>query len=269
MASMSAANLESRSGQSPPCEGVEVLHEDCRYVLGSFAPDTFDAVVTDPPYGTTSLAWDVPVDGWLALVNRVLKPSGSAWVFGSMRSLAPIVAAADAGALGPWRFAQDIVWEKHNGSSFHADRFKRVHEQAIQLYRGAWSEIYKDTPTTPDAIRRVVRRKKGRPAHTGHIEQSSYASEDGGPRLQRSVIAVRSCHGHAVHPTQKPEGIIRPLIAYSVPPGGSVLDPFAGSGTTGVVAQQMGRSAVLIELDAGYCAAAAERLSQLSLVGVA
>lgn len=250
-------------------DAVTLLHGDCRDVLGLLGDESVDAIVTDPPYGTTSLTWDVPVVGWLVLAERVLRPSASVWIFGSMRSLAPIVADADAGRLGAWRFAQDIVWEKHNGSSFHADRFKRVHEQAVQLYRGAWSDVFHETPTTPDAIRRVVRRKKGRPAHTGHIEQSSYASEDGGPRLQRSVIAVRSCHGHAVHPTQKPEGIIRPLIAYSVPPGGTVLDPFAGSGTTGVVARELGRRAVLIETDASYIAAASERLAQLPLVGAA
>jgi len=78
------------------------------------------------------------------------------------------------------RYSQDVVWEKHNGSSFHADRFKRVHEHAVQFYRigTPWAEIYNDVQKTSDATARTVRRKK-RPPHTGHIEASSYESVDG------------------------------------------------------------------------------------------
>lgn len=239
---------------------------DCLDVLASLPEAGIDSVVTDPPYGTTSLAWDVPVEGWLPLLERVLKPSGSVWLFGSLRSLAPIVAAADAHTLGPWRFAQDIIWEKHNGSNFHADRFKRVHEQAIQLYREPWGDIFRAIQTTPGARKKVVRKKERPPHHTGEINPWTYTSEDGGPLLQRSVIAVRSCHGSAVHPTQKPEGILRPLIAYSTPPGGIVLDPFAGSCTTGLVARELGCRSVLIEIDPDYAAAGLQRLDQTSLL---
>lgn len=216
-----------------------------------------DCVVTDPPYGETSLGWDRRVEGWLRLL-----PADSMWCFGSLRSL---IATAQEFEDAGWQFSQDIIWEKHNGSSFHADRFKRVHEVAAHFYRGPWAGLYHETPTTPDATKRTLRRKHG-PPHTGHIEASAYASEDGGPRLMRSVIYVRSAHGNAVHPTQKPEGIIRPLIEYACPPGGVVLDPFAGSGSTGIAARQLGRRAVLIEKDEAYAEAAATRLSQMELV---
>ena len=218
---------------------MSVLAADCLEAMADLDEGSVDAIVTDPPYGQTSLAWDVPVIGWLALADRILKPEGSVWIFRSLRSLSPLVAPADSGALSAWRFAQDIVWEKHNGSNFHADRFRRVHEQAAQFYRGPWEAVYKTPVVTMDATSRTIRRRKSRPPHTGHIEQGSYASEDGGPRLMRSVMYVRSCHGRAVHPTQKPEGIVRPLIEYSCPPGGLVLDPFCGSGTTLVVAREL------------------------------
>lgn len=240
---------------------------DCRDVLAQLPDESVDSVVTDPPYGTTSLKWDVPVEGWLEQVERVLRPSGSVWIFGSLRSLAPLVAAADRHALGPWRFAQDIIWEKHNGSGFHADRFRRVHEQAIQLYRGRWEDVYRNVQTTLDARAKTIRRKE-RPTHTGAIENSTYTSHDGGPRLQRSVLAVRSTHGSAIHPTQKPEGIIRPLVSYSTPPGGVVLDPFAGSLTTGVVARDLGFRALLIEIDEKYASTGLERFQQTSLLAL-
>ncbi|MFC4524955.1 DNA-methyltransferase [Cupriavidus pinatubonensis] len=204
-----------------------------------------DAVVTDPPYGDTSLAWDKRCEGWIPAMSRVLKPSASVWVFGSMRFIATLFEAMeDAG----FRYAQDIVWEKQNGTGFHADRFRRVHEHAVQFYRGAWAELFKDPQKTNDARAKVIRRKQ-RPAHTGQIDRGHYVSEDGGPRLMRSVLEVANEHGRALHPTQKPLGIVMPLIAYSVPPGGIVLDPFLGSGTTGIAAEMLGRHWIGFESD--------------------
>lgn len=237
--------------------GVTIYHGDCREFLADAVQGGGRVyVVTDPPYGDTSLKWDVPVDGWLDPLGYV---ADSLWCFGSLRMF--MAQAEDFRRYG-WVLAQDVVWEKHNGSSFHADRFKRVHELAVQFYRGEW--LYKDPPVTLDATPRTVRRKR-RPPHTGHIEASSYTSEDGGPRLMRSVLQVRSEHGRAVHPTQKPLGILRPLITYSCPPDGTVFDPFAGSGSTLLAARQVGRRAIGIEIDEAYCEKAAKRLAQLDL----
>lgn len=129
----------------------------------------------------------------------------------------------------------------------------------------AWSEIHKEPQFTHDARARVVR-KKSRPAQwIGATGDSTYVSEDGGPRLMRSVIQERSCHGNALHPTQKPESIIAPLLRYSVPQGGVVLDPFAGSGTTLAVARKTGRRAIGIEASEEYCEVIVNRLAQSEL----
>lgn len=228
-----------------------IYHGDCRDVLPSIGP--VDAVVTDPPYGDTSLDWDEPVKGWLDHID-----APQAWCFGSFRFW---MEHGDDFPRSGWKYGQEIVWEKHNGSGFHADRFKRVHELAVHWYRGAWGNLYIDVPTTNDARKRVVRRKK-RPAHTGYIEKSAYASEDGGPKLMRSVIYARSEHGRALHRTQKPLKVVLPQITYSVPPGGLVLDPFFGSGTTLRAAKDSGRRAIGIELLEENCEKAAERLGQ-------
>ena len=78
------------------------------------------------------------------------------WVFGSLRSF---MATADRFADAGLRLAQEIVWEKQNGSGFHADRFKRVHELAVQFYPAEtpWRDVYNDVQTTPDATARTVR----------------------------------------------------------------------------------------------------------------
>lgn len=80
-----------------------------------------------------------------------------------------------------------------------------------------------------------------------------------------SVMSVRGCHGYAVNETQKPEGAVAPLVAFSVPPGGTVLDPFAGSGTTLVVARRSGRKAIGIEMRLDQCEAIVARLAQRDL----
>lgn len=234
-------------------DGITLYCGDCRDVLPAIGP--VDAVVTDPPYGDTSLDWDQPVKGWTDLID-----TRQVWCFGSMRFWLEHGHDFRDG----WTYGQEIVWEKHNGSSFHADRFKRVHELAVHWYRGEWRSLHTEPPVTLDATPRTVRRKR-RPPHTGHIEASSYTSEDGGPRLMRSVLQVRSEHGRAVHPTQKPLGILRPLVQYSVPGGGVVLDPFAGSGSTLLAARELGRRAIGIEIDEGYCEAAVARLAQGTL----
>lgn len=229
-------------------ENVTLYHGDCRE-LNYIGP----VMVTDPPYGDTSLDWDSWPEGWLEHVNVL-----QFWMFGSVRMFLnryPEIIAQG------FKYGQEVVWEKHNGSGFAADRFKRVHELAVHFYDGAWGDLYRAPQYTNDARKRTVRRKT-RPTHTGSIENAAYTSEDGGPRLMRSVIQARSEHGRAIHPTQKPEGIVRPLIRYSSKPGEVVYDPFAGSGTTLVVAAQEGRKAVGVEVDERYCETIARRFSQ-------
>ncbi len=69
------------------------------------------------------------------------------------------------------------------------------------------------------------------------------------------------------HPTEKPTGILEPLIAYGCPIGGTVLDLFAGSGSTLDAARLIGRRAVGIEMREDYCEIAAKRLAQDTLFG--
>lgn len=229
-------------------DSVTIYHGDCREVLESIEADS---VVTDPPYGETSLQWDRWQTGWMEL----LQPA-SMWCFGSIRMF-----MEHAVEFAAWRLSQDVIWKKHNGSNFHADRFRRIHEHALHFYRGKWDDIFKDVQTTPDAVAKAVRRKE-RPAHTGDIENSTYVSNDGGPRMRTSIIEARNCHGYAVHPTQKPVAVLGPLIEYSCIEGGTVLDPFMGSGSTLVAARDLGRKAIGIEVSEEFCEAAVSRLRQ-------
>jgi site-specific DNA-methyltransferase (adenine-specific) len=238
---------------------MTILAGDCRIVMPDHGP--FDMILADPPYGDTSLAWDRRVDGWLPVARGALRPSGSMWVFGSLRAFMATAAAFRAAG---WRYAQEIVWEKQNVSSFHADRFKRVHELVAQFYRSdaAWSAIYNDVQTTPDATARTVRRKR-RPPHPGHIEAGHYVSEDGGPRLMRSVIYARNAHGYAIHPTEKPVGLLEILIRASCPFGGLVGDCFAGSGAVGDACRLSDRRYVGCEINPAMAQRARDRIAAI------
>lgn len=229
---------------------------DYREVLSALAPIRFDAIIADPPYQQTSLEWDRWPNDWLSVVAQY---SDSLWCWGTLRLF--MNRASEFTAAG-WHLSQDIVWEKHNGTGASTDRFRRVHEQAAHFYRGKWSDIYHVCPKTMDARpRRVIRRK--RPAHWGDIGASAYATELNGPRLFRSVIQARSMHGSAKNETQKPENVTVPLVEYVCPVGGTILVPFAGSGTECVTARRLGRRAVGIECRESQCKIAAERLRDL------
>lgn len=239
---------------------TRIITGDCRTELAAHGP--FNMLLADPPYGDTSLAWDKRVGGWVKAAYDLLQPNGSIWVFGSMRFF--IDTGAEFAAAG-FKLAQDVVWEKHNGSGLHGDRFKRVHEHAVQFYRSIdkWSAVFNEVQKTNDATARTVRRKTKPQHHQGTRSASFYESEDGGPKIMRSVIFMRSCHGRAIHPTEKPDALLEILIRTSCPVDGLVGDMFAGSGAGGEAAMRSGRRYVGTEFDRAMAEKARVRLSGL------
>jgi site-specific DNA-methyltransferase (adenine-specific) len=236
---------------------VTLYQGDCRKVLPALDVHP-DCIIADPPYGETSLAWDRWPDGWPTIAATTCS---SMWCFGSMRMFLD-----RNGEFATWRLSQDVVWEKHNASGPDADRFRRVHEYALHWYRGRWRDVYHQPQRRWSG---VVERGRivGQGAKTigQRGEYSSRHWTDDGTRLMTSIIRARSMHRNGnIHPTEKPVDLLLPLIAYACPPGGLVLDPFAGSGSTAVAARELGCRTVLIEGDERYCEAIAQRLQRPS-----
>lgn len=236
-------------------ETVTLWHGDMREIVPTLRLRA-DLVIADPPYGETSLKWDRWPGDW---PDTLLETSRSMWCFGSMRMFLD-----RAAQFRSWKLSQDLVWSKQNGTGFASDRFRRTHEHALHWYQGLWREIYHETPRVAVGIRepgRRVSQGEGHERHLGKIGRGTWM--DDGSRLMQSVIkASNMWRRGAVHPTEKPVSLLDPMIRYACPPGGTVLDPFAGSGATAAAARLSGRRVVLIEADERYCEAIARRLQQ-------
>jgi site-specific DNA-methyltransferase (adenine-specific) len=241
---------------------VTLYHGDCREILPALELQA-DLIVTDPPYGETSLKWDRWVDGWPTLAATA---SRSMWCFGSMRMFGE---HWDEFTGAGWRLSHDVVWHKNVGTGIFTDRFRRVHENALHWYHGKpWSEVHHQAQRIPTphtwsgrgALNgETVRSRSARP-HLGDNGPSTY--QDDGTRMATTVLRAKNLRGIALHPTEKPVDLLRPLIEYACPPSGLVLDLFAGSGAVLDAARQTGRRAVGIEADERYIERAAKRLSQ-------
>jgi site-specific DNA-methyltransferase (adenine-specific) len=218
---------------------------------------TPDLCLTDPPYNETSLSWDRWPDGWPSLM-----PGRSMWCFGSMRMFLD-----RRDEFAGWKFGQDVVWKKTRPTTVVTDRFARIHEYALHWYRGDWGAIHRDTPKVPHYGKRVATAHRSAIAPNIRGATGAATWEDDGTRWQTTVIEAASLRrGAAIHETEKPGGLVENLLTYGCPPGGLVLDVFAGGCSTLVAARNSGRRAVGIELREEQCAKAVEwRLSQAVL----
>lgn len=225
-----------------------------------------DLVVADPPYAETSLRWDRWPHGWVPAVASI--GACSLWCFGSARMFDTYRSEFDG-----WQLAQDVIWDKGSPATGGVtDRFVRSHEHVRHYYRGPWRDIHHEAQkvTVPWATKG---RRIRRPAtdRAWHGERGSTEWTDDGTRYMLTVLQVANLTKNALHPTEKPLGILRPLIAYGCPASGLVLDPMCGSGSALVAARTLNRRAIGIEAEERYCEITARRLSQdvLDLGGIA
>ena len=240
-------------------ELVTLFHGDFREVDGW---QSADVMVTDPPYGETSLEWDHWPAGWPTLVAD-FSSVAQMWCFGSTRMFLD-----RRGDFAAWKQAQDLVWSKPRGVGMTSDRFNRSHELVLHWYRGKWGDLYLDTPRVaawndrrPD--RGLTRRGAAPDGNKVKPQGGAGVYVDDGKRLMQTVIdADQGAPINLLHPTQKPLAVLEPIIHYSCHPDGTIADPFAGSGSTLVAAKRLGRKAIGVELDERYCEIAAKRLAQ-------
>ncbi len=240
---------------------------DCFETLKNIPDNTFDMVFADPPYmlsngGITCQNgqvvsvnkgdWDKSKGlkedfefhkQWLEACKRVLKPNGTLWVSGTYHS---IYACGFAMQLLGYHILNDISWFKPNASPNMSCRyFTASHETLI------WARKDKNS-------KHVFNYDKMK---NGDFPKDFLKK----PNTQmRSVWAIgtptKSEKIYGKHPTQKPLELLERIVLASTNEGDLILDPFMGSGTTGVAAVKWGRKFVGIDKEQEYVDLANKRI---------
>jgi modification methylase len=260
-----AASLETLGKESAAPRDV-ILTGDCVAEMTRLPPASVDLVFADPPYnlqleGALSRPDQSVVDGvddswdkfadfaeydaftrnWLSAARRLMKPAATIVVIGSYHNIFRVGAILQD--LGFW-ILNDIVWRKANPMpNFRGRRFTNAHETMIWAARG------------PEAK-----------AYTFNYEALKAGNEDVQVRsdwflpICTGAERLKDESGRKVHPTQKPEALLARVLLAASNAGDLVLDPFFGSGTTGVAARRLGRSFLGLERDPAYAEAARRRI---------
>jgi len=175
-----------------------------------------------------------------------------------------------------WYLRQDIIWHKPNAKPESAkDRCTTAHEYLFLLSRAARYYYDQDAIREPNQPSTIERAKyawcKARTKASMYQEINGLNREGEYPpinqkgRNRRSVWTIPTQPYSEAHYATFPHRLVEPCIMAGCPPGGIVLDPFAGSGTTGQVAQDLGRNAILIELNPEDMRRIKQRIAQPSM----
>ena len=224
--------------------------------------ESVDVIFADPPYflsngGTTCSSgkrvsvnkgrWDESQGvednhefnrTWLRACQRVLTPNGTIWVSGTSHVIYSVGYAMQQ--LG-YKQLNEIVWEKPNPPPNLSCRyFTHATETVLWAARDRKSKHHFDYPE-------MRRRNDGKQMKT----------------VWRMSAPPKREKQHGKHPTQKPMGLLDRLLVASCPTGGRVLDPFNGSGTTGVAAVTLGLRYIGIERETEYLELTRRRLEDL------
>lgn len=193
-----------------------------------------------------------------------------------------------------WYLRQDIIWSKPNPMPESVrDRCTKAHEYLFLLSKGP-RYYFDDEAIREESLTGDLRRPYGSPGanmldprgkqgegkmravgratdtYTAHAYKTPQSAPRGPAsnfgifekRNKRSVWTVNTAAFADAHFATYPPALIEPCILAGCPEGGTVLDPFFGAGTTGLVARRLGRNAIGIELNPEYAAIARRRLEQ-------
>lgn len=244
----------------------QVIHGDCLEVMRGMADNSVDAVLTDPPYGTTALGFDqTPIDwaAWWAEVHRVTKETGVVVCFAADLFTVDLIQSNRK------NYRYRLVWEKTMPTGFlDANRRPlRAHEDILIFARRLKGSTYNPQKTAGEAYK-SYRTDDGSRHYNGHRHPN--VGNPTGERHPLSVLKFANGNGNRdFHPTQKPLDLMQWLVSTYTNPGDKVLDPFCGSGSTGAACVALHREFVGIELDPAYHAIAEKRVTsaQPALLG--
>jgi site-specific DNA-methyltransferase (adenine-specific) len=241
--------------------------------LKSLKSESVDLVFADPPYNLNKADWDSFENQeayiqwslqWIEQASRVLTPIGSLYICGFSEILADLKHPASKYFKG----CRWLIWHYKNKANLGND-WGRSHESIMHFRKSTSVKLNLDDiripygahtlkyPSHPQADSSVYGNGKKRDRWLPHPK---------GAKPKDVIDIPTTCNGMeetTPHPTQKPEELVRKFLLASCQPGDLVIDPFSGSGTTVVVAEQLGRRWMGCDLDANYNEWAIARLENV------
>lgn len=237
-----------------------IYHSDAFALMGQIPDGSVHAIITDMPYGTTQNKWDSVVDlkTWWQHARRVC--SGPIVMTASQPFTSSLVQSNFNG------FKHEWIWIKNRGSNFAntvREPFKE-HESVIVFSDKKWTYNAQREKRKGSGGERAAYKVGWNPGGSNYREFK--------PREPVSLTEDRlpsSCQNFntevGLHPTQKPVALMAYLIATYTNPGDTVLDPFCGSGTTCLAAEQLGRKWIGGDSSEEYCQIARKRIVDYAL----
>ena len=264
-----------------------ILCGDAREQLHTLAAESVHTCVTSPPYFNLrdyctagQIGMEPSPEQYIARlvdvfreVHRVMRRDGTLWInigdsYRGKNLIGIPWMLAFALRSDGWYLRQDIIWNKTRCIPESVrDRCTRSHEYIFLLSKS--DRYYFDgtairEPVSDSTVTRMkqdIAHQRGSFRQPGKTNGPMKPGGNGKYRNKRSVWNLCPSYYKGAHFAVFPEKLAEPCILAGCPEGGAVLDPFAGSGTTGVVAKRLGRGFTGIEINPEYCKLAADRIA--------
>ncbi len=241
--------------------------------LSSLMPESVDLIFADPPYNLKKAEWDsfesqeAYIDWsmqWIGPAARALKPTGSLYICGFSETLADLKHPASRHFAG----CRWLVWHYRNKANLGRD-WGRAHESILHFRKTKKFRLNQDDVRIPYG-QHTLKYPSHPQAETSNFgngkKRDNWTPHPKGAKPKDVFEIPTTCNGmgeKTPHPTQKPEELLRKLVLGASFAGDLVVDPFSGSGTTLVVAEQLGRMWAGCDLSVEYNRWAVERVQQV------
>jgi len=243
---------------------MKLYKGDCLEVMKSISDNSIDAIITDPPYGTTACKWDSVIDFdlmWQQL-NRIIKPNGAIVLFGSE----PFSSALRVSNIKNYKY--DWVWDKRSSTNPMLAKIMPIKcHEVISVFGLNKVNYYPQmTEKSKDTIKRQNRKQNTNIIVSEHYSHKRVLQKNklGYPKsVQYFKKEVNNQYKKPiVHPTQKPVALMEYLVKTYTNENETVLDFTMGSGSTGVACVNTNRKFIGIEMDDKYFSIAEQRIKE-------
>jgi site-specific DNA-methyltransferase (adenine-specific) len=242
---------------------------DAKAWLTSLESESIDLIFADPPYNIKKAEWDTFESqqeyvswslGWIEQAARVLKPTGTLYICGFSEILADLKLPASQF----FRGCRWVVWHYKNKANLGND-WGRSHESILHFRKSKRFTFNVDDVRIPygNHTLKYPERTQAETSQYGTGKGKLWTPHPKGAKPRDVIEIPTTCNGmheKTPHITQKPEELLRRLVLASSNPGDVVVDPFLGSGTTAVVAEQLKRKWIGCDISLEYCQWAAKRI---------